>query len=78
MQGQLQNYATLTKRVSLQHEKKLVSNLKRMQSKALSKYLRHVLRFSFYKHNLFLGNKIVLKTSSVAITDTSIVDLFNI
>ena len=32
MQGQVQNYATLTKRVKPQHEKKPVSNLKRMQS----------------------------------------------
>ena len=33
MQGQLQNYATSTKRVKLQHEKKPVSNFKSMQSK---------------------------------------------
>ena len=57
---------------------KFASNLKRMQSKALSKYLWHVLRFSFYRRNFFLENKIGLKTSSVAITDTSIVDLFHI
>ena len=39
MQGQVQNYAALTKRVKLQHEKKPVSNLKSMQVKALNKYL---------------------------------------
>ena len=33
------NYATLTKRVKLQNEKKLVSNLKSIKSKALRKYL---------------------------------------
>ena len=43
MQGQVQNYAALTKRVKLQHEKKPVSNLKSMQVKALSKYLWNVL-----------------------------------
>ena len=77
MQGQVQNYATLTKRVKLQHENKLVSNLKSMQSKGLIKYLSHVLRFSFHKHNFFVGNKIVLETSSVAMTDTSSVDIFD-
>ena len=40
-----------------------------MQSKALSKYLWNVLRFSFHKNYFFVGNKIVMKTSSVAITD---------
>ena len=39
MQGQLQNYATLTKLFKLQHEKKPVSNLKSVQDKALSKHL---------------------------------------
>ena len=34
MQGKVQNYATLSKRVNLQHEKKLLSSLKSMQSKA--------------------------------------------
>ena len=38
MQGQVQNYATLTKRFKLQHEKKPVSNLKSMRDKALSKH----------------------------------------
>ena len=33
MQGKVQNYATLSKRVNLQHEKKLLSSLKSMQSK---------------------------------------------
>ena len=32
MQGQVQNYETLTKRVKLPHKKKPVSNLKSMQS----------------------------------------------
>ena len=32
MQGQVQNYATLTKQVKPQLEKKPVSNLKRMES----------------------------------------------
>ena len=32
MQGQVQNYATLTKGVKLQHENKPVLNLKSMQS----------------------------------------------
>ena len=53
------------------------SNLKRMQSKALSKYLWNVLRFSFHKNNFFVGNKIVLETSSVAITNTSCVHCFD-
>ena len=63
MQGQVQNYATLTKRVKL-HEKKFVSKLKSMQSKTLSKYLWNVLRFSFHKNNFFVGNKIVLDSKS--------------
>ena len=42
-----------------------------MLSKALNKYLCNLLTFSFHKHNVFVGNKIVLETSSVAITDTS-------
>ena len=75
MQEQVQNYATLTKRVELQHEKKLASNLKSMQSKALSKY------YEMHKHN-FVGNKIVPENSSGTITDTSSVlcfdQLFNI
>ena len=77
MQGKVHNYATLTKRVKLQHEKKPVSNLKSTQSKALSKYLWHVLKFLFHKNNFFVGDKIVLETSSVAITDTSCVHCFD-
>ena len=77
MQGKVHNYATLTKRVKLQHEKKPVSNLKSTQSKALSKYLWHVLKFLFHKNNFFVGDKIVLETSSVAITDTSSVHCFD-
>ena len=77
MQGQIQNYEALTNPVKLQHEKKPVSNLKRMQSKALSKYLWNVLRFSFHKNNFFVGNKIVLETSSVAITNISCVHCFD-
>ena len=76
MQGQVQNYATLTKLLKLKHEKKPVSNLKSMQGQALRKYLWNVLRFSFHKNNLFAGNKIVLETSSVAITDISSVHCF--
>ena len=76
MQGQVQTYATLTERVKLQHEKKSVSNLKSMQSKALSKYLLNVLRFSFHENNFFVGNKILLETRSVVITDTSSVHCF--
>ena len=45
-----------------------------MQGKALSK-LFNVLTFSFSKY-FFVGNKIVLETGSVAITDTSSVDCF--
>ena len=53
------------------------SNLKSMQSKALDKNIWHVLTFSFHKHNFFVGNKIVLETSSVAITDTLSVHCLN-
>ena len=77
MQGKVHNYATLTKRVKLQHEKKPAPNLKSTQSKALSKYLWHVLKFLFHKNNFFVGDKIVLETSSVAITDTSSVHCFD-
>ena len=48
-----------------------------MQSKALNKYLCNLLTFSFHEHNVFVGNKIVLETSSVAITDTSSVQCFD-
>ena len=70
------SYATLTKRVKLQYEKKLVSNLKSIKSKALRKYLWNVLRFSFHKY-FFVENKIVLEASSVAVTDNSSVHCFD-
>ena len=39
MQRQMQNYAILSKRVKLQHEKKPVSNLLSMQKVGSSKHL---------------------------------------
>ena len=77
MQGQVHNYGTLTKWVKLQHEKKPVSNLKSMQSEISSKYLRNVLRFLFHKNDFFIGNKILVETSSVIITDTSTMHCFD-
>ena len=47
------NYAILTKQVKVQHKKKPVSNLKSMQM-VVSKYLRTLRRFSFYKNNFFV------------------------
>ena len=73
----IMKHATSTKRVKLQDEKKPASSLKSMQSKSLSKYLWNVLRFLFHKNNFFARNKIVLKTSSVSITDPSSVHCFD-
>ena len=51
--------------------------LKIMQSEALSKYLWNVLTVLFHENNFFVGNKIVLETSSVTIPDTSSVHCFD-
>ena len=51
------NYAILTKRIKLQHEKKPKSNLKSMQSVGFQQTSTKFRRFSFCKNIFFIGKK---------------------
>ena len=53
------NYAILTKRIKLQHEKKPKSNLKSMQSVGFQQTSAKFRRFSFCKNIFFIGKKTV-------------------
>ena len=62
------NYAILTKRIKLQHEKKPISNLKSMQSVGFQQTSTKFRRFSFCKNIFFIGKKTVVETISVVIS----------
>ena len=62
------NYAILTKRTKLQHEKKPISNLKSMQSVGFQQTSTKFRRFSFCKNIFFIGKKTVVETISVVIS----------
>ena len=54
-----------------------VSNLKSLQSESFEQISMKCIEFSFHKSNFLVGNKIVLQTSSEAMTDTSSVHCFD-
>ena len=63
------NYAILTKRVKVQHEKK--SKYIECRFLANLQNLEKILRFSFRKNNFFIGKRPVAETISVAINGSS-------
>ena len=71
------NYAILTKRVKLQHEKKPVSNLKSMLSVDIEQTFMKFTEIFVPQEYFFTGKKTVVETISMAITDSSNVCCFD-
>ena len=78
MQGQMQNYAILTKQLKLQHEKKPVSSLISMQSVGFEQTFMKFVEIFILQEYFFTGKKTVVETISVAITDSSDVCCLNL
>ena len=72
------NYPILTKQVKLQHEKKLVSNLKSIESVGFEQTFTKFIEVFVLQKYSFCGKKIVVETILVVITDSSNVCCFDL